>query len=127
MTVRAYYDLDVWKKAMDLVISIYEVSASFPREEIFGLTSQLRRSAVSVPSNVAEGHSRKSTAEFLRHISIAQGSLGELETQLLICERLGYLKSTRREELAQVSAEIGRMLSGLQVALVSKRRREGAS
>lgn len=110
MTVRAYYDLDVWKKAVDLVVAIYEVSASFPRNEMFGLTSQVRRSAVSVPSNVAEGHSRKSTAEFLRHISIAQGSLSELETQLVIS-----------------SAEIGRMLNGLQAALASKRRREGAS
>lgn len=127
MAVRAYYDLDVWKKAVDLVVAIYELSASFPREEMFGLTSQVRRSAVSVPSNVAEGHSRKSTAEFLRHISIAQGSLSELETQLVICERLGYLKSDRREGLLRSSAEIGRMLNGLQAALASKRRREGAS
>jgi four helix bundle protein len=122
MVFKAYCDPHVWKKAMDLVVHIYDVSASFPREGIFGLTSQLRRCAVSVPSNVAEGHIRKSTAEFLRHISIALGSLSELETQLLISERLGYSNSVRREDLLQATSEIGRMLNGLQASLSSRKR-----
>ncbi len=121
MTIKAYFDLEVWKKAMDLVVAVYDASASFPREEIFGLTGQLRRSAVSVPSNIAEGHSRKSTAEFLRHLSIAQGSLSELETQLLIAERLGYLEGSRREILLRDSNEVGRMLSGLKTSLAARR------
>jgi four helix bundle protein len=120
--IRAYSDLDVWKKSMDLVVAIYNASKSFPREETFCLTSQLRRSAVSVPSNLAEGHSRKSTAEFLRHISIAQGSLSELETQVLICERLGYLNGATRDGLLKASAEIGRMLNGLLASLSARQR-----
>ena len=122
MAIKAYFDLDVWKKAMDLVVAVYEAAALFPREELFGLTSQLRRSAVSVPSNLAEGHSRKSTAEFVRHVSIARGSLSELETQLLICERLGYLKGDQRDGLFRASSEIGRMLNGLHASLSSRTR-----
>jgi four helix bundle protein len=122
VAIKAYFDLDVWNKAMDLVVAVYQVSASFPREEAFGLSSQVRRAAVSVPSNIAEGHSRKSTAEFMRHISIAQGSLSELETQLLISERLGYITSGQQEELLGASSEIGKMLNGLQVSLSFKKR-----
>jgi four helix bundle protein len=123
MAIKAYFDLDVWKRTIDLVVAVYNVSASFPRAELFGLTSQLRRSAVSVPSNVAEGHSRSSTAEFLRHISIAQGSLSELETQLPISERLGYLKGDQRDVLLRASAEIGKMLNGLQASLSLRRQK----
>lgn len=83
-------ELDVWKKGMDLVEKIYSLSASFPAEERFGLTSQIRRAAVSVPSNIAEGAARKSDKELLQFISIAIGSLAELETQYLIAIRLGF-------------------------------------
>jgi len=87
--VKRYTDLVVWQKAMTLVEDIYEVTRNFPKEELYGLTSQLRRSAVSVPSNIAEGHCRMGRREFAHHISIALGSLGELETQVLIAQRFG--------------------------------------
>lgn len=81
MKVKHYRELIVWQKAMNLAEEVYRVSRSFPREEIYGLTSQLRRAAVSIPSNVAEGQGRRTTADFLRHLSIAYGSLLELETR----------------------------------------------
>ena len=82
--VRSYQDLVAWQKAMDLVTKIYQVSHKFPREEIFALTSQLRRAAVSVPSNIAEGQGRNSTKEFRQFLAISLGSVAELETQLII-------------------------------------------
>jgi four helix bundle protein len=91
MKVRNYQELIVWQKAMDLVEQIYESSRRFPREEIYGLTSQLRRAAVSIPSNIAEGQGRRTTADFVRHLSISYGSLRGLETQTIITARLKYL------------------------------------
>ena len=91
MKVKHYQELIVWQKAMNLAEEVYKVSRSFPREEIYGLTSQLRRAAISIPSNVAEGQGRRTTADFLHHLSIAYGSLLELETQILIATRLSYL------------------------------------
>ena len=91
MKVKNYKELIVWQKAMDLVEEVYTASRSFPREEIYGLTSQLRRAAVSIPSNIAAGQGRRTTADFLRHLSIAYGSLREVETQILIATRLHYL------------------------------------
>ncbi|HKC66104.1 MAG TPA: four helix bundle protein, partial [Pyrinomonadaceae bacterium] len=88
--VRNYSELIVWQKAMDLVEGIYAATKQFPKEEIYGLTSQIRRAAVSIPSNIAEGQGRKSINEFLHHLSIAYGSLREVETQILIAERLLY-------------------------------------
>ena len=88
---RKHHDLKVWQEAMDLVTDIYRVTGSFPREEIYGLISQMRRSAVSVPSNSAEGAARTSNKEFLQFLSIARGSLSELETQIMISRNLGYL------------------------------------
>jgi four helix bundle protein len=119
--VKSYADLDVWRKGMDLVVEVYEATARFPKEEVFGLTAQLRRAAVSVPSNIAEGRARKSRAEFLHHLSFAHGSLAELETHVLIAERLRYLQPARSAQLMGSSAEVGRMLNGLYNALSTKR------
>ena len=91
MSVQSYRELIVWQKAIDLVVAIYRITQSFPREEAFGLTSQLRRAAVSIPSNIAEGQGRRSAKEFQRFLDIARGSLQEVETQLLIANRLHYL------------------------------------
>ena len=88
---RKHHDLLVWRESMDLVTDIYRVTSSYPREEIYGLTSQMRRAAVSVPSNIAEGAARTSNKEFLQFLSIARGSLSELETQIMISRNLGYL------------------------------------
>jgi four helix bundle protein len=115
--VRSYRDLFAWQKAMDLVVAVYDATASFPREEVFGLTSPIRRAVVSVPSNMAEGQGRKSRKEFLHHLSIAYGSLCELETQLLLAERLGYLPPSRAHQLLELSAEVGRLANGLMSSL----------
>jgi four helix bundle protein len=86
MTIRSYRELVVWRKAMDLVKAIYDETKGWPNEELYALTSQIRRAAVSVPSNIAEGQGRSSTKEFLKHISIAYGSLMEVETQIVIAQ-----------------------------------------
>ena len=117
MKVRNYRDLIVWQRAMDLVEEVYSVSKEFPREEIYGLTSQIRRAAVSIPSNIAEGQGRRTTPDFLRHLSIAYGSLRELETQILIAMRLRYLAQEKGENCLRIAAEVGRLLNGLMSAL----------
>lgn len=117
MKVKHYQELIVWQKAMDLVQEVYRASRTFPREEIYGLTSQLRRAAVSIPSNVAEGQGRRTTADFLRHLSIAYGSLLELETQTLIATRLNYLPPGRCNDLMVMAGEVGRLLNGLMTSL----------
>jgi four helix bundle protein len=106
-------DLLVWQKSMSLVEAIYKVSSQFPRDEIYNLTSQIRRSAVSVPSNIAEGEGRRSLNDFARFLQIANGSLMELRTQLLIAERLNFVSRTSIEPLLQQADEIGRMIHGL--------------
>ena len=93
MTVKRYTDLVAWQKAMDLVEQIYRITKSFPKEELYGLSSQLRRAAISVPSNIAEGHCRNGRREFVHHLSIALGSLGEMETQIILASRLGYMRA----------------------------------
>jgi four helix bundle protein len=117
MTVKHYQELIVWQKAMNLAEEVYKVCRSFPREEIYGLTSQLRRAAVSIPSNVAEGQGRRTTADFLRHLSIAYGSLLELETQVLIATRLSYLSEGKCLVVMNMAAEVGRLLNGLMSSL----------
>jgi len=117
MKLKQYQELIVWQKAMNLVEEVYKVTNSFPREEIYGLTSQLRRAAVSIPSNVAEGQGRRTTPDFLRHLSIAYGSLLELETQLLIAARLRYLTEGKCREVMNIAAEVGRLLNGLMSSL----------
>src|SRR5579883_1069032 len=106
MTVQSYRDLIAWRKAFDLVQAIYRATKGFPKEEIYGLTSQLRRAAVSVPSNIAEGQGRNSTREFLHHLSMAYGSLMEAETQLLIAETLDYLSPQETNSLLCQTAEV---------------------
>jgi four helix bundle protein len=117
MKVRNYQELIVWQKAMDLVEEVYTASKSFPGEEIYGLTSQIRRAAVSIPSNIAEGHGRRTTADFLRHLSISNGSLREVETQTLIATRLHYLTSGRCQQVLTMAGEVGRLLNGLMSSL----------
>jgi len=91
MEIKNYRDLRVWQSGMDLVVMVYELSDKFPAKEMYGLTSQIRRAAVSVPSNIAEGHTRESTKEYLHHLSIAQASLAEVETQIRNCISLKVL------------------------------------
>jgi len=108
-----YRDLIAWQKAMDLVEYVYGATAAFPPDERFGLTSQVRRAVVSVPSNIAEGQGRRSRSEFIHFLSVAHGSLRETETQLLIAIRLGYLAGGAVEAVLAVSDEDGRLISGL--------------
>lgn len=115
-----YSDLVVWQKAMDLVTSIYKVTAAFPNDERFGLISQIRRAAVSIPSNIAEGHGRKTTGAYLNHISIALGSVMELETQIQIALRLNFMDSNTCTLLLAQTEEIGRMLGGLKKSISSQ-------
>src|SRR5436305_818343 len=117
MGLKSYRDLIVWQKAMDLVVEVYRSTGSFPREETYGLTSQVRRAAVSIPSNIAEGQCRHTTKEFLNFLSIAQGSLAEVETQLQIAHRLGYLDTDGTNTLLQRAAEVGRLINGLRNSL----------
>jgi len=112
-----YADLIVWRRAMDFVEAVYRATAVFPKEEIYGLTRQMRRAAVSIPSNIAEGQGRKSPREFHRFLSVAHGSLRELETQILIAERLEYVDSSARSNLMNSAGEIGRLLNGLMNSL----------
>ncbi len=102
---------------MDLVEAVYAVSKHFPREETYGLTSQVRRAAVSVPSNIAEGQGRRSPKEFYNYLSIAHGSLREVETQILIAQRLGYLNSIQSDNVMDIAGETGRLINGLSNSL----------
>ena len=102
---------------MDLAEAVYRVSEGFPKQEAFGLTSQLRRAAVSIPSNIAEGKERDSSREFLRFLSIAMGSLAELETQLLLSSRLGYVADADNQALIPLLDEMGKMLRGFEKSL----------
>lgn len=113
MTVQSYKDLIVWQRAMELVTDVYRVTKAFPKEELYGLTNQVRRAAVSIPSNIAEGQARKGTAEFRNFLSIARGSLAEVETQLLIARNLNYLDQTTLDQLMSTHSEIGKMLNSL--------------
>jgi len=108
-----FKDLIVWKKAMDLVADVYRVTDSFPKREVYSLTDQIRRAAVSVPSNIAEGQAHFSKAEFLHFLRHSCGSLAELETQLLLAERLEYTDHAKAEVLLRQVVEVGKLLNGL--------------
>src|SRR6266536_30633 len=111
--VRGYRDLIVWQDSMDLVLSIYRITAAFPKEERYSLVSQLRRAAVSVPSNIAEGHGRSRTGDYLRHLSVADGSLSEVETQIQIARRLEYITEDDQSRLLDSCNAIAKMFGGL--------------
>lgn len=113
MAGQSYREVVVWQKAMQLVTEIYKATQCFPREEMFGLTSQTKRAVISVPSNIAEGQGRDSAKEFAYHLSVAYGSLMETETQLQIGANLGYLQNTEVNRLLEKTAEVGRLLNGL--------------
>ncbi len=113
MPVQNYRGLIAWQNAMELVSVVYDLTKNFPRDEMFGLTSQIRRASVSVPSNIAEGQGRCSTKEYLRHLSISHGSLREIETQNLIAEMLGYISTDQSNGTMEKCAEVGRLRNGL--------------
>ncbi len=113
MALTSYKDLEVWQKSIDLVVAVYAVNKTFPKEEIYSLTSQIRRAAVSISANIAEGQVRSSTKDFLRFINISYGSAAELETHFIISEKLGYITSDKLQLLLADVARIGKMLNGL--------------
>jgi len=117
---RSYRELIAWQKAMTFVTEIYRVTQEFPRSELYGLTSQLRRAAVSVPSNIAEGQARFSQKEFHHSLSQARGSLAEIETQVSIAKELGYLPAAKASDLLSQEDELGRILNGLLSAIKSR-------
>ena len=116
--MKTHKDLDVWKKAVNLVVYIYQTTASFPDNERFGLTNQIRRSVVSIPSNIAEGAARTSDKEFLHFLSIALGSLAELETQLIIANKLKYISDSILEICDIELTSIRKMILGLKKSLI---------
>jgi four helix bundle protein len=117
MQLRSYRELTVWQRAMDVVEEVYALSEGFPDGERFSLTQQMRRTAVSIPSNIAEGNARRSTKDYARFVSIAIGSLAELETQVEIATRIRYLDDSRSSSLLSELDEIGRMLRAIETKL----------
>jgi four helix bundle protein len=115
--VRTYRDLEVWQRGMELVEAVYDLARKFPDEERYGLTSQMRRSAVSIPANVAEGHGRSHKKEYVHHVSFARGSLCELETLLILAVRLGYAEEERSRDAWRLCQDVGMMLNRLLAAL----------
>ena len=111
--IRSFQDLQVWQKAMEVVPFAYRLAKRLPREETFALGNQIRRAAVSIPANIAEGHARHHTREFIQHLSIARGSLAELTTLLLIGEKLAYWALAEMDELEPITRELRMLLSGL--------------
>jgi four helix bundle protein len=118
--VTSYRDLQVWQKSMDLVVDCYQLTKSFPKTEVYGLNSQLQRAAVSIPANIAEGRQRQHSKEFIQHLSIACGSLAELETHIQIAWRLNYIDKTQLDETINRTVEIGKMLTGLRKSIEKK-------
>jgi four helix bundle protein len=118
--LKNYKELNVWKKSYTLCLYIYKVTKSFPKSEIYGLTSQIRRSAVSIPSNIAEGYGRKTTLEYVKFLYIAYGSVCELETQVMISGDLGYVETERLGELRGEIGDVERMLKAMIKSLENK-------
>ena len=115
--IRSFKDIIAWQKAMDLVEQIYQLTVSFPADERFGLISQLRRAAVSVPSNISEGYGRRSRADYVHFLYMARGSANELETELLLSARLGFGSSDQIDSCLALTCEIQRILKGLVASL----------
>jgi len=118
--LKNYKELNVWQKSYQLCLEIYNITKGFPKDEQYGLTSQIRRAAVSLPSNIAEGYGRKTTPDYLRSLYIAYGSCCELETQILLAGDLGYIKDTNIKELLATIGDVERMLKALIRALENK-------
>ncbi len=119
-SIQSYRDLKVWQRAMDMTVRTYEITRRFPAEEQYGLVSQMRRAAASVPANIAEGQARRSPKEFLQMLGIARGSLAELETFVSLSERLGLIGSEIGGSVLEECAEINRMINGLMRALSNR-------
>lgn len=117
MTLQNYRELDVWQRAMDLVDAVYDITENFPNTERFGLSSQMQRAAVSIPSNIAEGYGRKHRGDYIRFLSIARGSLCEIETQLLISVRRKYTAQEQIDPAWQLCQRVGQMLHRLMESL----------
>ncbi len=111
--ILSYRDLKVWRTATRLVLEVYRLTRRFPKEEIYGLTSQLRRATVSIPANIAEGHARLHRGDYLRSLSVAMGSVKELETELLIACELGYASADEVRRVSVLADEVGRMLAAI--------------
>ncbi len=118
--IQSYRDLRIWKTGIALAGKVYMVSREFPKVETYGLTTQMRRAAVSIPSNIAEGHARVHTREYLNHVSIAQGSLAELRTQLELSVQLGYLTARRLKETADLCEELSKQMYALRKSLFKR-------
>ena len=123
MSVMSFRELVVWQKAMDLVVKVYMLTKLLPRDEFYGLTNQIRRAVVSIPSNIAEGNSRHTTQDYIRFLSIARGSKSEVETQLEICIRLNYLTKDQTEPALTLCHEISKMLNSI-IQQLAKRTRK---
>jgi len=123
MQLRKYQELIAWQKAIALVTEVYSATSAFPHTEIYGLTSQLRRAAVSIPSNIAEGQGRATKGEFIQFLCHARGSLHEVETQVVIARNLGYLSAEKQDLLLDELGELGRILNGLIASLQQKQAR----
>ncbi len=122
MAVQSYRDLVAWQRAMDLVEEVYRTCKTFPQDELYGITSQLRRASVSISANIAEGQGRQTTGEFRQFIGHARGSLLETETHILLAMRLSYIPETTGEDLLKREAELGKILNGLMSSLREKKR-----
>ena len=121
MQIRSFRDLRVWQAGIDLVRQVYELTSKLPRSEVYGLASQMQRAAVSIPSNIAEGHARESTKEYLQHLSIAQASFAELETQIEIGKQLKYISEDNSSRVIEEISSLGRQLFALRNALTNPR------
>jgi four helix bundle protein len=121
VAIKSYRDLQVWQKAMDLVVESYGIVTHLPKNELYGLATQIQRAAVSIPANIAEGHGREHLGDYVHHLSCANGSLMELETHLLISRKLSYVPEAQLEPILRSTAELGRMLAGLISKLKARR------
>ncbi|CAN5441595.1 MAG: four helix bundle protein [Acidobacteria bacterium] len=120
MAGKNYRDLIAWQRAMDFAVAVYEATKAFPQEERYGLTSQLRRCSVSIPSNIAEGQGRRNDGHFKHSLQMAHGSLCEAEAQVLLAQRLGFLKAEAADRLLDQAGEVGRLVTGLTKSLEAR-------
>ena len=124
MTVQSFRDLRVWQSGMELVVGVYELTRTMPKSEIYGLSSQLQRAAVSVPANIAEGHTRSSLKEYLHFLSVARSSLAEVETYLELAQRLSYMPAERARPLLDLTTSTHRQLNALRTSLSTRLRED---